>query len=101
MFYENVELYNVAEVAPAKNDEGLRLSRVPISLIENIPPDKRKNPAQNDVFFYTAGCEIRFNIKEESVRFILKDIDSLQRSPRCPAILEIYQGPFQVSWHVI
>jgi len=87
MIYENVELYNVEELIPSEDGNGKILTRIPESLRIKLN-DSAKNNALSP-----AGCEIRFNIKGDSAKIVLESADF--------SILEIFQGSFQISWHII
>ncbi len=115
MIYQDVKLYNVAETLSGdgeqvfdatalaqlretnpvdyagyreQRDKGFWLTRVPDSLRRQLNPSAHINALQ------ATGCEVRFNLtgREATV--------TLQNALR-PAIAEVYQGSFLVSWHVI
>jgi len=115
MIYNGFELYNVAQTLsgdagqvleaealawlqagnPAdyagylqQRGEGLWLTRVP------DPLRRKLNPAAHINALQATGCEIRFNLVGQEA------VITLQNALR-PAIAEVYQGPFLVSWHVI
>ena len=70
-------------------EDGKLMSRIPESVREKLN-DSAKNNA-----LATAGCEIRFNIKSGSAKIILQSVDS-----RFP-LLEVYQGNFFISSHLV
>ncbi len=87
MIYNNVELYNVAELLTPGDGDGKLISRIPNKLRLTLNENAKLRA------LYAAGCEIRFNLKDESARIVL--------SCEEPSIAEVYQGNFQISWHII
>ncbi|MCW4030979.1 MAG: GDSL-type esterase/lipase family protein [Candidatus Bathyarchaeota archaeon] len=87
MIYGEVDLHNVEELITAQEGDGLFLSRIP----NNLRLTLNKN-AQIKALF-SAGCELRFNIKSDEVKIVLSCDE--------PAIAEVFQGDFLVSWHPI
>jgi len=87
MIYNNVELYNVAELLTPEEHAGKLLSRIPNDLRLSLNQNARLRA------LYAAGCEIRFNLIGDSARIVL--------SCEEPSIAEVYQGTFQISWHII
>ena len=85
MFYKNVELYNVAEI----NGENL-LTRIPDELRVSL------NESAKSAALSAAGCEIRFNLKSETGKIILKTEPDSYFS-----LAEVYQGVFKVSSSII
>jgi hypothetical protein len=115
MIYRGAELYNVAELldgdlgsvldaeARALIDEpgslpwektpgdaaaGQWICRIPDSLRRRLSPRGRIGALQ------ATGCEVRFNLRGDGARLTLQ---ALQR----PSIVEVWQGPFVVDWHII
>ncbi|GCE22692.1 SGNH/GDSL hydrolase family protein [Dictyobacter kobayashii] len=84
MLYQNAELYNVQELVPVEQGEGWQLSRVPDAVRRNL------NEAAQQTAFNGSGCEIRFNLRGEQARILLR------REPGAATIglLEVYHGPF-------
>lgn len=81
MFYENVELYNIAEI----NGENL-LTRIPDKLRVALNENAKLRA------LCPAGCEIRFNLKTETGKIILKLKGEL--GVFFP-VVEVYQGAFK------
>jgi hypothetical protein len=95
MLYRNLELYNVAEVFPAEDGKGFRLSRLPESVRQAV------NPAAQAAALHAAGCEIRLNLKPgASIRLVLQT-DSTKFAWEKGGLLEVLHGCFQASWHFI
>lgn len=95
MLYQNLELYNVAEMLPAEDGNGWRLSRLPDSLRRVV------NPAAAAVAFHAAGCELRLNLKSgASIRLTLQ-MDSTKFGWERGGLVEVFQGLFQTSWYFI
>jgi hypothetical protein len=86
MVYGGVELYNVQELLEDEQCEG----RLPL----RIPNDLRLrlNPSAQAAALACSGCEVRFNLKSDSARVVLKSREG-------PSIAEVYQGCFFRSWH--
>jgi len=87
MIYNNVELYNVAELLTPEDGNGKLISRIPNRLRLTLNPNAKLRA------LYAAGCEIRFNLEDDSARIML--------SCEEPSIAEVFQGNFHVSWHII
>ena len=87
MIYRNVELHNVAELLPAEDGNGKLISRIPNRLRLTLNPNAKLRA------LYPAGCEIRFNLEDDSARIVLSSEE--------PSIVEVFQGNFQISWHII
>ena len=87
MIYNNVELYNVAEILPSEDGDGKLISRIPNKLRLTLNPNAKLRA------LYSAGCEIRFNLEGDSAKIIL--------SCENPSIVEVFQGSFLVSWHIV
>lgn len=87
MIYDDVELYNVAEVLSSEDGNGKLLSRIPNKLRLTLNPNAKMRA------LYTAGCEIRFNLEGNSTRIVL--------SCENPSIAEVFQGSFLISWHIV
>ncbi len=87
MFYKNVELYNVAEI----NGEN-SLVRIPDKLRTTL------NESAKSAALSAAGCEIRFNLKSETGKIILK----LKDEPGVFfPVAEVYQGAFKLASYSI
>jgi hypothetical protein len=86
MHYHDLELHNVVELLP--DGGGHLLCRVPLTLRAKLNESARANAVQ------AAGCELRFNLRGDGARVVLEMTER-------PAIAELYQGPFMVSWHVV
>ena len=81
MIYKNVELYNVTEI----NEENL-LTRIPDKLRVTLNENAKSRA------LCSAGCEIRFNLKSETGKIILK----LKDEPVISfPVAEVYQGVFK------
>jgi lysophospholipase L1-like esterase len=87
MIYRNIELYNVAELLPTENNIGKHMIRIPNKLRVTL------NPAAEWNALCAAGTEIRFNLEGESAKITLSSDGS--------GIVEVFQGNFHVSWHII
>ena len=88
MFYKNTELYNVAEFAQQDNKQ--LLTRIPDSLRITLETGAKGRA------LWTAGCEIRFNLKSESAKIVLQ----VEKESILP-IAEVYQGCFKIENYVI
>ncbi|HOK56159.1 MAG TPA: SGNH/GDSL hydrolase family protein [bacterium] len=86
MIYKNVELYNVEEIR--EDNDGLQLLRIPETLRSKLN-DNAKNAS-----LYPSGCEIRFNLKSEICKIVLKGING-------NGICEVFFGDFFESWRLI
>ncbi len=87
MFYKNVELYNVTEI----NGENL-LTRIPDKLRTTL------NEGAKSAALSAAGCEIRFNLKSETGKIILR----LKGEPGVFfPVAEVYQGAFKSASYSI
>ena len=87
MIYNNVELHNIAELLPSEDGKGKIISRIPNRLRLTLNPNAKLRA------LYAAGCEIRFNLEGDSARIVLFSEE--------PSIAEVFQGNFQISWHII
>ncbi|MBA7552000.1 hypothetical protein ES705_44551 [subsurface metagenome] len=81
-------MYNVAEVIEQEGEE--RFTRIPDKLRTTL------NESAKSAALSAAGCEIRFNLKSETGKIILK---TEQNS--CLPIIEVYQGVFEVASQII
>jgi len=88
MFYKNVELYNVAEIIRQEGEKVF--TRIPDKL-RTILNENVKSRA-----LYVAGCEVRFNLKSETGKIVLKTENYFN-----PPIIEIYQGVFKTSSYIL
>jgi len=87
MIYNNVELYNVEELLLPEDGNGKLISRIPNKLRLTLNPNAKLRA------LCAAGCEIRFNLEDKFARIVL--------SCEEPSIAEVFQGNFQISWHII
>ncbi len=87
MIYHNVELHNVAELLPSEDGNGNLFSRIPDKLRLTLNPNAKLRA------LCAAGCEIRFNLEDDFAKIVLS---CEERS-----IAEVFQGNFQISWHII
>jgi lysophospholipase L1-like esterase len=87
MTFQDVELYNVAELLTPEDGVGKNITRIPNSLRVTLNPAAETNALQS------AGCEIRFNLEGKSAKITL--------SCKGLGIAEVFQGNFHVSWHCI
>jgi lysophospholipase L1-like esterase len=93
VIHEHVELYNVHELLSTTDAQGLTFCRIPNDLRLQLNEAAMRNALQ------ATGCEMRFNLLGDGdgapgVRIVLQSTES-------PSIVEIYQGPFLVGWHVV
>lgn len=91
MIFKNVELYNIEEIIDDEKRQGLKMSRVPGSVRNELNEKARK------AAFDGSGCEIRFNIEGESV-IITIFRTSTGGATLEKGICEIYFGLFQGSY---
>jgi len=90
MIYRNIEFYNVEEIFEKSN--GLQLSRIPERVREKLN-DNAKIRA-----IMPAGCELRFNLKSEKAKIVVKaSMEIVQRAGIC----EIYFGDFFYNWYFV
>jgi hypothetical protein len=92
MIHKNVELYNVAELAPSDKGEGWHMLRVPADLRATL------NEAAKNCTIYPAGCEIRFNLAEGGKAEIIL---AAEGGDVTPLTVEIYQGCFRTKMAVL
>jgi hypothetical protein len=90
MVYKNIEFWNVEEIF--EKEDGLQISRIPENLRVKLN-DSAKNCA-----FMPAGCELRFNLKSEKAKIIMKANKEIGWRT---GICEIYFGEFFYGWHYI
>jgi len=115
MRYGNAEIYNVHELLEgdglsvltegtrnalkaeggdpdavwgAENGEGLWFCRIPNELRLKLNTSAQLNAIQ------ATGAELRFNLKGERARIVLK-------CHQAPVVVEVYQGSFYVGWHMV
>jgi lysophospholipase L1-like esterase len=93
VIHEQVELYNVHELLSTAGVPGMGFCRIPNALRLQLNEAAIRNAVQ------ATGCEIRFNLADNrgdasEVRIVLQSTES-------PSLVEVYQGPFLVSWHVV
>ncbi len=84
--FKNAGLHNVADTR--QTDEGLRISRLPYRLLPSLNETARLRAERG------ACSELRFNLKGEAAVLTMQTEEE-------PGILEIYNGPFLHSWHII
>lgn len=90
MIYKNIEFYNVEEIF--EKPDGLQLSRIPEKVREKLNDNAKTRS------FMPAGCELRFNLKSEKAKIIMKaSMEIVWRNGIC----EIYFGDFFERWHFI
>jgi hypothetical protein len=89
MIWNNVELHNVYEIFESPDGCGSAMTRIPNDLRLTLN-DGAKNAA-----LHGAGCEVRFNLRGSQAKLILRS------ETRSTVPLEIYQGNFHVSSHII
>jgi hypothetical protein len=90
MIYKNIEFWNVEEIF--EKEDGLQISRIPENLRIKLN-DSAKNCA-----FMPAGCELRFNLKSEKAKIIMKANKEIGwRTGMC----EVYFGDFFYGWYYI
>jgi lysophospholipase L1-like esterase len=87
MIYENVELYNVAELIAPEEGPGALISRIPDDIRTTLNESAKNNA------LCASGCEVRFNLEGAEAKIVLKS------DGECPVPAEILQGSFPVSWH--
>jgi lysophospholipase L1-like esterase len=93
VIHEQVELYNVHELLSTADVQGMSLCRIPNALRLQLNEAAMRNALQ------ATGCELRFNLADNrgdasEARIVLQSTES-------PSLVEIYQGPFLVDWHVV
>ncbi len=88
MIFADAELYNVEDVFPVPQGEGMHLSRIPNELRCSL------NETAKSSALGAAGSEIRFNLERSNAKIALA-------STEIPALAEVYQGSFMVSSHVV
>ena len=115
MRYENAEIYNVHELLEgdglsvlteatrqalkadggdpdavwgAEDGEGLWFCRIPNALRLKLNTSAQLNAIQ------ATGAELRFNLKGERARLVLK-------CHQAPVVAEVYQGSYFVGWHMV
>lgn len=84
--FRNAGLHNIAETQ--QTEDGLRFSRVPYRLLPLLNETARLRAQRG------ACCELRFNLKGDSFTFTMQTEEET-------GILEVYNGPFLHSWHII
>jgi len=89
MIYRDVELYNVEELITPEDGVGKVLSRIPNELRVTLNENAKERA------LFPAGCEVRFNLEGDSAKVVL------MCEGETPAIAEVFQGSFQISWHLI
>ncbi|NOZ63858.1 MAG: hypothetical protein GXO71_02795 [Caldiserica bacterium] len=105
MIYKNAELYNVTELLSPEDSgapwtgvhgssfdsmqQGKIICRIPDNLRVTLNEDAKK------MALTPGGCEIRFNVEKGSAKVVLRTVEKV------PAILEVFQGNFQISWHCV
>ena len=90
MIYKNIEFYNVEEIF--EKEDGIQLSRIPERIREKLN-DNAKTRA-----IMPAGCELRFNLKSEKAKIVMKaDMEVVWRTGIC----EVYFGDFFHWWYFV
>ena len=92
MIHKNVELYNVAELAPSDKGEGWHMLRLPADLRATL------NDAAKGCTIYPAGCEIRFNLAEGGKAEVIL---AAEGGDVTPLTVEVYQGCFRMKAAVL
>ncbi len=87
MIYKNAEMHNVVELIDAELGEGKQVCRVPDALRVTLNESAKVNALA------CAGSEIRFNLRGESARVVLR--------AEAPALAEVFEGAFQVSQNIV
>ncbi|MCM8766807.1 MAG: hypothetical protein NC816_00875 [Candidatus Omnitrophica bacterium] len=90
MIYKNIEFYNVEEIF--EKPDGLQLSRIPESVRVKLNENAKTRALM------PAGCELRFNLKSEKAKIVMKASNEI--IPRS-GICEIYFGDFFEKWSYI
>ncbi len=90
MIYHDVELYNIQELLD-DGDAGKILCRIPNDLRLRLNDSAKSNAVA------TPGSEIRFNLTGDQAKITLRNTGE----QAVPALVEVYQGAFLVSVHVI
>ena len=93
MLYKGVELYNVRELLEDERGAARTFTRIPNDLRLKV------NGSAQLAALQTAGCEIRFNLKSDLAKIILKNAEDM--STVGLPIVEIYQGCFLNAWHIV
>ena len=91
MIPANVELHNVAELVETENGPGRFFSRVPNAVRLRLPPADQRSA------LCAAGAEVRCNLEEGTLRVVFAN----EGVAAGIGIVEVYQGPFQVSWQYV
>ncbi|MFN4227578.1 MAG: SGNH/GDSL hydrolase family protein [Candidatus Ratteibacteria bacterium] len=90
MVYKNIEFYNVEEIF--EKSDGLQLSRLPERVREKL------NEGAKTRALMPAGSELRFNLKSEKAKIVMKvSSEIVLRNGIC----EIYFGDFFEKWYYI
>lgn len=93
MIFKGVELYNVEEIVKDENNQGYLMSRIPGNIRNRLNENARLTA------FDGSGCEIRFNMKSESVSITLCRVPSNGATIET-GICEIYFGSFQGPYYL-
>jgi hypothetical protein len=93
MNFQNAEFHNVEELIEDQEHGGLRILRIPQSLLEKL------NPIAQRTAYFSCGCELRFNLYSEEATIYLR------RDPCGPdlmpfGITEIWQGDYQGRYQI-
>ncbi len=88
LIYQQTALHNVAAIAPAPDEKGQRLCRVPFELQAQLNENAQTHSMRG------ACCEIRFNLLGETATVVLQTEDE-------PGLAEVWLGSFLVSTHIV
>lgn len=88
MIYNGIELYNIEELLRDEEREGFLMSRIPGKVRSLLNENARQTA------FDGPGCEIRFNIKGESVSITLSRVPTGGKTLDT-GLCEVYFGSFQ------
>ncbi|MGB9677395.1 MAG: SGNH/GDSL hydrolase family protein [Candidatus Ratteibacteria bacterium] len=86
MIYKNIEFYNVEEIF--EKSDGIQLSRLPEKVREKLNENGKTRAIM------PSGCELRFNLKSEKAKIVLKGVNGT-------GICEIFFGDFFESRRLI
>jgi len=89
LIHKGVELHNIEELISPPDGKGMLLSRIPNDLRVSL------NDQAKEAALAAAGAEIRFNLKGTEAKI------SLIAGKEPPALVEVFQGCFLVSWHLV
>lgn len=90
MIFQNMELYNVSEIAPLGRDNAYKMLRVPSSVAEHINDEAQR------ANLYGCGVELRFVMKSDTVSITMCTNETGKF-----ARLLVYFGGIQAGWSEI